>query len=407
MRYFLSTLFCLHVIACMAQDFRDGFIITLDKDSVYGLIRYRDNFKSGTICSFKTSESSSVTDYKPGEILGYRFTNGKYFVGKEIRLGGETQLFFLEFLVNGIVDIYFYTDAVGSYYFIDDGKGELRELTTEKRTTSRDGKMYEYTVKSYVGVLKNTFSESPSISKKAENASLSHKSLIRIAKDYHNEVCTTGEECLVYEKKIPVRSFQIGLTAGYSNSIFKVPSSNDLNGFFYLDNNGFNRASSPSVGAFIEKFFPLRNEKISILLDFQYKTKESYEGSASENTSESFQLRNDYSIELSRLSTTLVFKYSFFKGIVTPHAGLFYNSIISHEAHSRLTSIYLPTNEETFIMETDQIDIGLLGNQVGFSTGVTFGKSIALTISYQAGAKKPGVSVNQFTANLVIPVWKF
>ena len=57
------------------------------------------------------------------------------------------------------------------------------------------------------------------MSKKINNAKLSHKSLIDLTREYHYEVCE-NQECIIYEKKIPKAVTKYGILTGmYSTSI--------------------------------------------------------------------------------------------------------------------------------------------------------------------------------------------
>lgn len=92
----------------MAQsNFQQGFIITLKNDTIYGLVDSRVDQKQALLCSFKKDRKAPVEKYKPGEIYGYRFLNGKYYVSKQVKINGEDKMLFLEYVVNGIADLYF------------------------------------------------------------------------------------------------------------------------------------------------------------------------------------------------------------------------------------------------------------------------------------------------------------
>ena len=71
----------------------------------------------------------------PTILWGIDFPMGKYFVSKKV----DRKLYFMEFLVDGVVDIYYLRDidAGDKYYIQSEGEVELKEgnLTTNRRNT--------------------------------------------------------------------------------------------------------------------------------------------------------------------------------------------------------------------------------------------------------------------------------
>lgn len=105
------------------SDFREGYIINNENDTTYGLIDYRGSMRSSKHCTFKSDDASEQIKYSPSEIAGYRFTDNKYYVSRTVKREEGASVFFLEFLINGKVDIYFYRDKGEDYYLVDNGMG--------------------------------------------------------------------------------------------------------------------------------------------------------------------------------------------------------------------------------------------------------------------------------------------
>ena len=101
------------------MNYKPGFIITLEGDSILGEIENRGSIKNSVICTFKQEESEKWIDYGPSEISAYGFKNGKFYVSRDIELNGDTLNVFLEYLIDGIVDAYFYRDENEDYYFVE------------------------------------------------------------------------------------------------------------------------------------------------------------------------------------------------------------------------------------------------------------------------------------------------
>ncbi len=75
------------------NDFRSGFIITLENDSIQGQVDYRSNSQNYKSCIFKGEQGE--LEYFPNQIVGFGYTNDKFFSSQIIE--GS----FVEVLVDG------------------------------------------------------------------------------------------------------------------------------------------------------------------------------------------------------------------------------------------------------------------------------------------------------------------
>ena len=102
---------------------KEGFIITNQKDTIYGMIDYRTNTINAQQCVFKADDASEYVKYTPGQILGYRFKeNGKFYVSKKFDNNEE---FFAEFLVDGIMNLYRKEKGFRQIYYLENEEGKV------------------------------------------------------------------------------------------------------------------------------------------------------------------------------------------------------------------------------------------------------------------------------------------
>lgn len=245
---------------CFSQNnFQKGYIISNNNDTVSGLIKYGSNFENTYKCSFQVNPDSPAVTYSPGEIIAYRFDDGKFFISKKLN-PSDTSHIFLEFLFDGIVDLYHYSDKKGVHYLISTTNNTLQELKNDTRTSIINGVKYETESKDYIGVLKTVFIESPSLMKKTESVPLTYNSLLKLAEEYHREVCP-DEESINYARKRFKTRITPGLIAGYSFSDLLLRVDYNILERFVLPplGRGFN------LGAFIN----IKNEFFSRNLSFQ------------------------------------------------------------------------------------------------------------------------------------------
>lgn len=184
-------------------DFRPGSYISLKNDTVHGLIDYRGDIRNAKFCVFKKDENSKPVKYAPGKIKAYRYTDSKYYISKIVKTKDDEKQVFVEYLVNGIADLFYYRDMQvnGNHYFIETEHGELFELKNEKDTIFIEGKgKFLRETNRHIGLLKVAFADCMEIQPQIDKIELNHKSLINIAKNYHDYVCEE-DKCIIYEKK--------------------------------------------------------------------------------------------------------------------------------------------------------------------------------------------------------------
>jgi hypothetical protein len=190
------------------KDFRAGYIIKNSGDTLYGEIDYRGDLLMSNKCKFK--QDNNITEFIPTDILGFRFTDSKYYISKEV----DGKMVFLEYLVKGKVDIYYMRDKIGDHYYLDKEDSALTELPYNEEIRYRDGKKYIYKSTKHIGLLNVYLQDAPGLQSEINNIKKpEHQNMVKLAEDYHNVVCN-GEKCIIYEKKQPLIKVNYEILAG-------------------------------------------------------------------------------------------------------------------------------------------------------------------------------------------------
>jgi len=200
----------LSVLSCgilyAQSNFKHGYVITNSNDTIAGLIDFRTDQINALACTFKRTETSPVETYFPGQIAGYRFTEeGKFYISREIVLNVVTlQWVFLEYLVQGMMNLYFYADKASNldYYIFEDQDGNLSYVTRRPdEIIKRGGKYFNQKDIQYKYEIVKLLDDLPELKEKASNIEFKQRAMISLVKDYHSLTCTTGEDCVVFEGK--------------------------------------------------------------------------------------------------------------------------------------------------------------------------------------------------------------
>lgn len=213
------------------SNYRPGFIITLQKDTVYGEIDYRTDQKNAKRCVFRAENNAAEpVVYHPFDILGYRFTDdGRYYVSRNIELQhGVPKPIFLEYLLQGMKSLYYYeTEEDVPIYFVED-KDRLVKIDAPKLSKQMLRAQFKDQTDRYIPQLHYAFKDCPSLSSKIDRARFNRNELMKIAKEYHYKMCTSNEDCIEFEAKEDKHSLQIDITPYVGIIQYKVPSGSSI-----------------------------------------------------------------------------------------------------------------------------------------------------------------------------------
>ncbi|MCD4730690.1 MAG: hypothetical protein K8R74_08830 [Bacteroidales bacterium] len=322
------------------SDYQPGYVIKTNSDTLIGLINNKSLKKLSKSCIFKETEKSQQQKYNPEDLIGYKFTNGKYYISKKIYSNDNSKYVFLEFLINGKADLFYLKDTDGQHYFIQNENDSLYELLNTNSDIFVNSNRYIRENKEYIGILKNAFRDSREIQSEIDNSSYSHASLIKLTQNYHDYVCDEYA-CIRYQKNT-MRNLAIGLLLGpYYSKIKFNPKAIEYD---FLNNETFQESRSYSLAALLtmSKLFGM-NENLSLNIATGFR-QVSYE-------SENVKINQD------NFYIPIYVTYSFPTGAVKPIVNIGLDNIFNLK-----TSISCEVEDEKGYWDFNE----LLNNSIGF-----------------------------------------
>ena len=233
-KIFLLIAFFSASIQCFGKEsWLSGCIIKYNGDTIFGLIQDRSSRNLSQKCYFKTSETDSTQILTPEQIQGYRFNTGEMFVAKNI---AENEIVFLEFLVQGKMNIYHYRDSYSEDHYFAEKDSELYAL--KNTTINKSG--LEKQKKEYIGLLRYLMQEA-NIEQEIKHTEYEWKPLVKLAQYYHDKVCPE-EQCIVYRRKPEPVKITWSVLAGVTYS------SVTMQDFSSLEGSPINYALGSSIG---------------------------------------------------------------------------------------------------------------------------------------------------------------
>jgi len=385
------------------NDFRNGYLINNSNDTIFGFINYKGNKANALKCVFKKEENSEVQEFSPNDIKAYRFKDSKYYVSKLVKTNSNESLLFLEVLIDGIADIYYYRDNIGEHYLIDNGDGKLYELKNDEKEVVVNDQKFVRRSNEYIGMLKYFFSKAPSLSKEIENTTLNHKSLINITQKYHKQVCT-NEECIVYEKKLPKKKGIFGPILGLNVTNVSVVN-NFTDDYFYLRNSHFQTAIYPSIGLFYNNNLFYWNERLNFQYEITYRRLNLRTSNSFIGKSTYMIYLNDIKIIQNSINNSFILEYEFTNYKIRPsiQLGGFVNYYFSNNYKRNL--VVLNNNDVFRTVEYNKYpfsryDYGVnIG--VGFKGKLPNKKEFFVDMRYQRGMGLfKNINTNSYSINI-------
>jgi hypothetical protein len=261
-------------VLCFAQsDFRSGYIITLQGDTLKGEVNHKGDLKNALECTFRVNESAQNQNFKPGQLKGYGFTGGKFYeaktativnrvllVGnkfKEEPVTGHDSVSFMQVLVKGKATLYYLRDATSAnhYYFQMNDKPVQELVYLQASMVDPKGNRYWYKSKQFVGILKIAFKDCPAITEKIERTDFKSSSLQSLFKAYN--YCVEPTQKIVTQIK-PKPVYTFGAMAGLSFSALNIEMIDH-----YLGAGNYESAPAFTAGISLDITMPVTNEKLS------------------------------------------------------------------------------------------------------------------------------------------------
>jgi len=340
------------------SDYKSGYIITNQNDTIFGWIDYRGAIRNAKICSFKKLKTDMATDYSPLDILAYRFVDNKLYISKNIDNAGTPKHVFLECLFNGQANLYYYRDDNRFDHYYVENDEQFFSLEMIEQEVMINGVRKWKIEKPYVGALKAFFNTSE-LYEKIDGIILDHKSLIGIFKEYHHYLNAGEGDYIIFEKKEPLKALRFGPMVGVEWSIPALIYYND-------EKHRPTSSTNISVGANVNVWIPRVNEKLFLQLQASYT--KYYFFDAYETPYRTIDLH----IKSSVLHTGLAFKYEYPRGRWRPTLAI------------GATAIYLPngTIKESAYRFALEVEVRPVTEEINYPTKLMAGFSVIPGVHY-------------------------
>ncbi len=307
-------------------DFRKGFIVRNDNDTVQGFIDYRTPARNSKVCFFKKSNKSKKEKFNALELKGYGFYEGLYYAAKQISTGeNDSTLAFVQILAKGYANLFLYH---GVYYLETDRTYKLPRKNKAKIVNIEGGKSVKIEDKRYVNLL-NYLLKDCGID--AKNTRYQRNELIRLVNDYNK--CKNDSRILV--KRLPIAKVNFLVTGGIDRTSLQSEEFSSV---------GFKPNSALLFGGGIEFSSPRISNKVFLFVDLFSQSK-LYQTSNEYPSGYYVPLitREEILIKTMVLKTSFGIRYNFFPGNNTPYVKV---GVVDYSFNDTFKNVVATTESE-------------------------------------------------------------
>jgi hypothetical protein len=341
----------------MAQaQFKDGYIISLQGDTINGKIKYRSQSKNYQACVF--ANEGGTKEYRPTDIQGYGYVKGQHYTS------AYTNTSFLEALVLGEVNLY----KMDKVYYLKKSGQDMVALVAKVLESKVNGKIHRTEDNKWkllcVQVLGDCL-EDPAA--RLKYVRLNEKTIVSLVSDYN--LCR-NHNFIDLKKDRPWTRVTYGVGIGATKS--KIAISVDDNTFDYLPSKF--KTTSFTVGIPLIFSFPRVTERLAFQSEF-YFTNTTFSSELTINNEPVDTRHYHSSINLQTISTPLSLRIPVTQGVFSTYINLGANMDWHLKHQSRLRSELVDGDLVSFFPETRFLDVPSF--QFGYLGGLGISKNFS------------------------------
>lgn len=357
--------FTICIQALSQSDYRNGFVITQNHDSIPGLVNFRDGGKSHTNCDFKTSASATATTYSARDLIAYGFIGDKRFESMNVKDGDKEETYFLEVVADGKLRLYQMRDR---YWVRKDG-AELIELENNTKDQYINGQRVLRDDNKHIATLNMLMADCPKMAGSLRNLRLEKRSLTKAVNDYNKCV---GGSSVVFQDKKPWAELNFGVGGGVNFSSLEFKNPQGVAGAIA----GTTKATAMMIGVTLDVVSPRVSERLAVAVAAYYSP-------IAYVVESKFHPGNDYlKMDLHQLKVPVGLKYMFKGRRLVPYvnAGGSFNFNMKSEV-----TWYEPAQSPVieFLQSDFEVKPVELGYWAGVGTSFPIGSRVGIQVEFR------------------------
>lgn len=288
--------------------FRPGYVITLTKDTVHGLVGYREGRAAYQSCEFKRSQKDDIAVYDATQISGYGFDGDKYFESRQIVDEGAQKVVFLQVIVSGRVTLYRFEKR----FLIEKDHQGLQALSNQSQVVKLGGKDVIRETNEYIGIVNILLFDCAELRPSLRNFDLDERALTELVERYHQCI---GTSSTTYKADKPWVKGVLNIAAGLNlPNVDVIAYSNNVPSYYVSDY----EPRRPAMGGLsVDISSPRIHEQFSFLIGALYLAP-AYYGYLNYTNESGMIITNYVTLKYRSLKVPFGLRYSFKERMITP-----------------------------------------------------------------------------------------
>lgn len=201
----IGVLFTLSPSISAQQIFSPGYIILPGQDSTKGWIAELPASKRKIICLFQATQGSVVDSFPPLSLDGYGFEGGPDYESLLIRQKGiDSVTYYMERIVEGEANLYWYRDEVDSHFYLKSDKISGRLMRGGEETIVTPQRVIKRKILDYKQLLIQLTSEHEQIAEEPKRVGLNRKDLTKFINDWNTRTQEGAQQSSMEKVRQPL-----------------------------------------------------------------------------------------------------------------------------------------------------------------------------------------------------------
>lgn len=208
---------CATINAAFAQQiYSPGYIVIAGQDSSKGWIAELPASKRKAICLFQAIETGAVDSFAATSLVAYGFEDGPHYQSLLIRdKGKDSVTYYMERIVEGEANLYWYRDEVDSHFYLKSDKISGRLLRGGEEIIVTPRRVIKRNILDYKQLLIQLSSDKEQIAEEPKGVGLNRKDLTKFVHEWNSRTEAGARQSSIVNIKQPY-SFAIGPMAKIS-----------------------------------------------------------------------------------------------------------------------------------------------------------------------------------------------
>lgn len=203
-------------VAFPQQIYSPGYIVMAGQDSSAGWIAELPAPKRKAICLFRATETGAVDSFAATGLVAYGFEEGPHYQSLLIRdKGKDSVTYFMERIVSGEANLYWYRDEVESHFYLKSNKISGRLLRGGEEIMVTPQRVIKRKILDYKQLLIQLSSNQEQIAEEPKGVGLNRKDLTKFVHEWNSRTEAGAQQSSIVNIKQPY-SFAIGPMAQIS-----------------------------------------------------------------------------------------------------------------------------------------------------------------------------------------------